>query len=750
MRRLGTLLLNASLLVGCGRSMTSDSGAAQTPVPVAKAATTVPRPSVENLESPPLAWAEAVRAELWEEAARSIRELPADAWRSPEIRFVFARIAHELSDQQTVIEQLEGLESELPLVASQISRLRAEAQLEAGPFDAAADYFGRSGDAESLLLLAMAQERAGSFEAARKSVDRALAKLGDKRNVRKLEVRARQLRARIAERQGKTKLAAADLRWLATRAPLAEGCEDVDERLERAAPGAKLTKDERLSRARAMADEGRVEAVEKELEAARKAPGAAPKPGKPLFLRAWALYNARRDYPRAAALFEQSIAAGSDDVARDLFYAARARSRAYDDEAAFAGYRNVAQRFPQTRYAELATYLAAKMRYTAGRWNEAAALYDEYLSRHPRGRYKTDATYERAIAWLAGGKAEPAREVFSRIAQRSSDRREAARARQLEGVALLESGKKDAAIAVFQQVIGEHPLTFHALVSAARLSALNAPVPPLISAAQRERRPELTFELPATVEFYRRLGLERDAEAELRAQEKALRRTYGERAGEVLCELYGRLGVAERRYALGQREAQRRELDLAPTESTRWMWECVYPRPYMNVVESVAREHLLTDELLHAIMRQESGFRPRVVSPAGAIGLMQLMPGTGERVARELNQEFALRLLESPSHNVRFGAYYLRKLLDMFGGNVALAAAGYNAGPQAVFHWLEGGKDLPLDLFVARIPFDETRGYVERIIGNLARYRYLEGGESEVMALSLELPRDLTRPSELY
>jgi soluble lytic murein transglycosylase len=180
------------------------------------------------------------------------------------------------------------------------------------------------------------------------------------------------------------------------------------------------------------------------------------------------------------------------------------------------------------------------------------------------------------------------------------------------------------------------------------------------------------------------------------------------------------------------------------------MWECVYPRPYSALVREVAQQQLLPEKLLHSIMRQESGFRPRVVSPAGAIGLMQLMPGTGARVAGELNLSFVPRLLESPTYNVRFGGHYLKKLVDMFGGNVALAAAGYNAGPMAVFRWIDGGKDLPLDLFVARIPFEETRGYVERVVGNLARYSFLSGGEGEVPKIALDLPRDLKEPGELY
>jgi soluble lytic murein transglycosylase len=92
----------------------------------------------------------------------------------------------------------------------------------------------------------------------------------------------------------------------------------------------------------------------------------------------------------------------------------------------------------------------------------------------------------------------------------------------------------------------------------------------------------------------------------------------------------------------------------------------------------------------------------------------------------------------------------LRKLLDLFGGNVALAAASYNAGPQAVLRWLHGSPGVELDLFVARIPFDETRAYVERVVGNYARYRFLNE-RSERVQLSLLLPgAPSADPAALY
>jgi soluble lytic murein transglycosylase len=176
----------------------------------------------------------------------------------------------------------------------------------------------------------------------------------------------------------------------------------------------------------------------------------------------------------------------------------------------------------------------------------------------------------------------------------------------------------------------------------------------------------------------------------------------------------------------------------------------MYPRPYASFVEAVERQHQLPRHLVYAVMRQESAFRPDVVSPASAVGLMQLIPRTGKAAAGELGLEYRSELLVSPPYNIQLGAYYLGKVLQRFGGNPALAAASYNAGPSAVSRWLEKGEKLPLDVFVARIPYQETRLYVNLVMGNLAHYAFLEGGDAAVPQLDLALPQGLRATADDY
>ena len=251
----------------------------------------------------------------------------------------------------------------------------------------------------------------------------------------------------------------------------------------------------------------------------------------------------------------------------------------------------------------------------------------------------------------------------------------------------------------------------------------------------------MSIELPETVALLRRLGLDADAEVELGRHEAALVKRHAPRSYEALCATYALLDTGARRYQIAQDRVDRRVLTVAPSDGTRWQWDCVYPRPYGRLVGETAKTFGIPEALLYGVMRQESGFRPGVSSPAGANGLMQVIVPTAERVARDLGEPFDATLLDDPGPNVRLGAVYLKKLLEAFGGNVALAAGAYNAGPLAVRRWMDGSSELSVDVFVARIPYAETLDYVERVVGNFARYRYLEGGESAVPRLDLTLPK---------
>ena len=129
--------------------------------------------------------------------------------------------------------------------------------------------------------------------------------------------------------------------------------------------------------------------------------------------------------------------------------------------------------------------------------------------------------------------------------------------------------------------------------------------------------------------------------------------------------------------------------------------------------------------LVYAIMREESGYRPKIVSVSGARGLLQLMPETAERVARESQlDDFSPDDLFEPGVNIQLGSDYLSTLLRRFDGRTSAAIGSYNAGPQAVARWVNDGP-VEDDIWVEEIPYDQTRGYVKRVLRSLHAYRVL-------------------------
>jgi len=149
------------------------------------------------------------------------------------------------------------------------------------------------------------------------------------------------------------------------------------------------------------------------------------------------------------------------------------------------------------------------------------------------------------------------------------------------------------------------------------------------------------------------------------------------------------------------------------------------PRAYAHEVERAAKKYGVDPNLLFAVMRVESVYYREIVSFAGAVGLMQIMPHTGMRIARALgNTDFNPRELLEPSTNIEFAAWYLASLISRFDGRIPLAVAAYNGGPHNVRLWMKAHpKEMPLDAFLERIPFRETHRYVRRVLSHYSAYR---------------------------
>ncbi|HHL21829.1 MAG TPA: lytic transglycosylase domain-containing protein [Aliiroseovarius sp.] len=167
----------------------------------------------------------------------------------------------------------------------------------------------------------------------------------------------------------------------------------------------------------------------------------------------------------------------------------------------------------------------------------------------------------------------------------------------------------------------------------------------------------------------------------------------------------------------------------------------LYERAYFALPKALPARDGVPPEFALAIMRRESEFKPDVRSGVGALGLMQLMPGTARDMARDLGLGYSeARLISDSAYNIKLGQEYLAKLFEEFGPNPVLVAVAYNAGPTRARRWIEerghpGARNVDVIDWIETIPFRETRNYAMRVAESLAPYRARRAGK--VVPLSL-------------
>ena len=171
-------------------------------------------------------------------------------------------------------------------------------------------------------------------------------------------------------------------------------------------------------------------------------------------------------------------------------------------------------------------------------------------------------------------------------------------------------------------------------------------------------------------------------------------------------------------------------------KQTPQYWQSLYPFPFSNTILKWSQHRQLNPLLVTSLIRQESRFEPEIESSAGALGLMQVMPATGKSVAQQIGlQNYSLT---NPEDSINIGTFYLDYTHKRYNNNSMLAVASYNAGPHKVAQWVEryGLKDV--DEFVEKIPYRETKGYVEHVFENYWNYMLVYNPEVSKMFQTLK------------
>jgi soluble lytic murein transglycosylase len=183
-----------------------------------------------------------------------------------------------------------------------------------------------------------------------------------------------------------------------------------------------------------------------------------------------------------------------------------------------------------------------------------------------------------------------------------------------------------------------------------------------------------------------------------------------------------------------------RAWDEGPGLIDKTILQNVFPVHFSAALKTQSQKRKMDTTWLLALIRQESSFYRRAISPAGAKGLMQLMPATAAEVAKELNMSISDKQdLFDPEINISLGSRYFEKMLTINAGNLGVALACYNAGPTRTRKWirrrnlkLKPSNDPFSDLWIEELPWSETSLYVKRVYRNILVYKWLDSGRVEL------------------
>lgn len=364
-----------------------------------------------------------------------------------------------------------------------------------------------------------------------------------------------------------------------------------------------------------------------------------------------------------------------------------------DFKTAAGFYAELAARFPEGKYGPYAAWKSAWLELRLGRQAEAKTAAERYVDLYPQGAELSAALYWRGRIAEDEKDLPTARAYYIKAGERFFNSYYAALSR--ERLAEIDPAGEKADDPLLRKIVVPRP---------------PANVPLAAPADDLRVQKSKLLENAGLVDF---------AVRELEAAGRSSEWLAGETA-----RLYRDSGVHYRALQTVKR-ALPGYYSFQLSDLPRPVWEYLFPRAYWGDLSHYASANGLDPYLVASLIRQESEFNATALSRANAMGLMQILPGTGKRVAKQLRiRGFDSSLLFDPTYNLQLGTRYFRDLLKRYDGRIEYALAAYNAGPERVDEWKKGTyRDMPE--FVESIPFTETREYVQAIVRNVSLYQRL-------------------------
>jgi soluble lytic murein transglycosylase len=445
--------------------------------------------------------------------------------------------------------------------------------------------------------------------------------------------------------------------------------------------------------------------------------------------------------------------AGTEALAAALYYGGKASASARRLAEAAERFSRVEKLFPRHRLADDARFRGALVALDQGDEGRATAMLSSLPDDYPDGDMRAEALFRIALGELRANDFEAAERTLDRaLATGLEDTggSTSGRCTYFRGRVAELSGDVQGARDRYEALVRDEPLSYYMLLAWGRLAAIDPDAARALISAAARREPPGPFLTRSHSEYasipFAQFQLlldvgEIDAARRLTTVSGLTADNADSEVLWTIAWLLNRAGAFEAAYGMTRTRLSEYRHHY-PSGRWRLAWDIAYPRAWNSVVVTESDAARIPPALAWAVMREESGYDPTARSPANALGLMQLLPTTARGVAHDAALAFSDEALLRPETCVFLGVRYLATLRSAETASPALAIAAYNAGAAAVRRWLaEFGSD-EFDVFVERIPYDETRTYIKRVLASEAAYAFMVSPESteEVIGTMVRRP----------
>jgi soluble lytic murein transglycosylase len=457
-----------------------------------------------------------------------------------------------------------------------------------------------------------------------------------------------------------------------------------------------------------------------------------PAADRPTMLLAEATILQKANRYRDAKQVLNRIPDAPEAQAQKLYLLAETERSAGDENAFLSTQSQLRQTAPTSTWFEQSLLSAGNMYLVKRDYDRAIDFYGELQTRFPNS---TKASYAHwKVAWLSLRQQRPddAKKGFEQQVGLYPNSGEVPAALYWRGRLAEEDGETAKARAFYQKLSDRFRNYYYAELARERMHALKADPDPVhyalldhVPALSTPGKMEIAEPPADDLHVEKAHLLENGALLDLAVREvQAAAAPNANWAPTEIARIYADSGQYNRAIELMKRTVPSYFAVDIP-ELPRPYWEALFPKAYWNDLHRFSAQNNLDPYLVASLVRQESEFNPNAISHANAVGLMQLLPGTGKKVAKDLKiHHFTPSQLYTPTMNLQLGTAYFKSMVDRF-GSFEYALAAYNAGADRVEDWKSQGKYRDMAEFVESIPFTETREYVQAIMRNTNVYKQL-------------------------